>query len=282
MNETTGTLFVVATPIGNLADLSARAGQVLADASLVAAEDTRRTGQLLTSLGLSKRLLSFHEHNETQRVEEIIAALLDGQNVALVSDAGTPLISDPGYRLLAAVGAAGLRASPIPGPSAILAALSVAGLATDRFRFEGFLPARSAARRQRLSALANVPDTLIFFESVHRIDASLADCAEVLGAGRQAALARELTKRHETIYRGDLATVRVARAADSGGGRGEFTLVVAGNHDPAAGPEAAEIQRVLALLSAELPPGKAAALTARITGARRAEVYRMANLSPAD
>lgn len=270
-------LYVVATPIGNLADLSPRARETLDRVAFVAAEDTRHTGQLLTQLGLHKRLVSLHEHNEAERVGEVLAALGAGQDVALVSDAGTPLVSDPGFRLLAAVRAAGLPASPVPGPSAALAALSVAGLPSDRFYFEGFLPPRPAGRRRRLVELAARAETLIFFEAVHRIDASLADLADAFGPDRPAMLARELTKRHETLYRGSLAEVRQARAADPGGHRGEFTLVVGGcEAAPAVRDE--EIRRVLGVLAAELPPGQAARLTARLTGARRQLVYRLGGL----
>jgi len=278
MSQNSGTLFVVATPIGNLGDISERARDVLSAVAVVAAEDTRRTGQLLTALNLATRLLSLHEHNETQRIDEVVAILEAGQDVALVSDAGTPLISDPGYRLLSELRRRGLPASPVPGPSAITAALSVAGLPTDRFRFEGFLPSRAAARRERLASLASVRETLVMFESVHRISDSLADLAEILGAGRQAAVGRELTKRHETLYRGSLAELMAAVAADSGGERGEFTLVIAGA-ELTPGPDPTEVRRIFDLLRAELPPAKSAALTARIVGMSRGDVYRLAGLS---
>ena len=272
-----GTLYVVATPIGNLDDLSPRARQILDAVAVVACEDTRRTGQLLTHTGIQKPLMSLHEHNESRRVDQILERLKGGEDVALVSDAGTPLVSDPGYRLLAALREANLPVCPVPGPSAVIAALSVAGLPSDRFHFEGFLPAKSGARRARLAALADCPHTLIFYEAVHRVDACLADMADVLGAGREATLCRELTKRHETIQRGSLANLREQREADPGADRGEVTLVVAGcesDRDPAG----AELERVFALLAPELPPGKAAALAARITGARRADAYRLASL----
>jgi len=281
MSPASGTLFVVATPIGNLGDLSERARQVLSAVAVVAAEDTRRTGQLLTALNLDTRLLSLHEHNEAQRIAEVIAFLEAGRDVALVSDAGTPLISDPGYRLLSELRKRGLPASPIPGPSAIIAALSVAGLPTDRFRFEGFLPSRAGARRERLAALANAPETLVMFESVHRIRDSLADLVDAFGAERPATLGRELTKRHETLYRGSLAELPAALASDSGGDRGEFTLVVAGV-DRAPEMDSSEARRIFRLLRSDLPPGKAAALTARITGLARRDVYRLASLSDID
>jgi 16S rRNA (cytidine1402-2'-O)-methyltransferase len=272
-----GTLYVVATPIGNLDDLSKRARQVLDTVAVVACEDTRRTGQLLTHLGIQQPLLSLHEHNEAQRTDQLLQRLQAGEDVALVSDAGTPLISDPGYRLLAAVRDADLPVCPVPGPSAALAALSVAGLPSDRFHFEGFLPSKSAARRRRLQTLASCPHTLVLFEAVHRVDACLADLAEVLGGDRPATLCRELTKRYETIQRGTLADLQDQRHADAGAARGEITLVV-GGCDTAEGPAPAELERVYRLLAAELPPGKAAALAARITGARRADAYRLARV----
>lgn len=275
-----GTLFVVATPIGNLGDLSPRAQQVLASVALVACEDTRRSGQLLTGPA-HPRLVSLHEHNESARIEEIIAVLRSGADVALVSDAGTPLVSDPGFRLLAALRAADLPVSPVPGPCAAIAALSIAGLPSDRFHFEGFLPARAVARQQRLQALSGSPYSLVFYEAVHRIDACLADLVTAFGAERQATVCRELTKRHEAIYRGSLGNMADLRAADPGAGKGEFTLVVAGAA-AAAGPGEAELERVFRLLAGELPPGRAAALAARITGAKRADAYRLASLPGPD
>ena len=276
MKNNPGTLYVVATPIGNLDDISARARDVLSKADVVAAEDTRRARQLLTRLGFSRRLVSVHENNEAERVEQLIDVLLSGGAVALISDAGTPLVSDPGYRLLAAARDQAVPVSPIPGCCAAIAALSVAGLPTDRFRFEGFLPARSSARRKRLMALRNCPDTLIFYESVHRIAAVLDDFQELLGPERPITVARELTKLYETIYRGSIAEVREQLKTDPGGGKGEFTLVVSGQQAP---PETnrVELQRVVEILLAELPARQAATLAAGITGAGRREAYRLAN-----
>lgn len=276
-----GTLYVVATPIGNLEDLTPRARLILDTVAVVACEDTRRTGQLLTRLGLKQPLVSLHEHNEEQRVEELLARLRGGEDIALVSDAGTPLVSDPGYRLLAALREAELPVCPVPGPSAVIAALSVAGLPSDRFHFEGFLPPKAAARRRRLQTIAAYPQTLVFYEAVHRIDACLADLADVLGADRPATLCRELTKRHETILRGSLAGLRALRQADPGADRGELTLVVGGDTAD-SGPASAELERVFGLLAKELPPGRAAALAARITGAKRADAYRLARLPDPD
>ncbi|MDH3848148.1 MAG: 16S rRNA (cytidine(1402)-2'-O)-methyltransferase, partial [Gammaproteobacteria bacterium] len=199
-----GTLFVVATPIGNLEDLSPRARQTLAEVDLVAAEDTRHTGRLLSHLGLKTRQFALHEHNEARAAQVLIEQLKDGKSVALVSDAGTPLVSDPGYRLVQAAHAHGIAVSPLPGPSAVTAALSVSGLPTDRFGFEGFPPAKQAARRKWLQARADDQRTLLFFEAVHRIAATLADMVDVFGAGRQAFLGRELTKLHEQSRRASL------------------------------------------------------------------------------
>ncbi len=272
---------MLATPIGNLADLSERAREVLAGADWLAVEDTRRTGQLLTSLGLAKRMRSLHEHNESRRVPELLARLIAGESVALLSDAGTPLISDPGYQLVRAAVAAGRRVVPVPGPCAAIAALSVAGLPTDNFHFAGFLPARDAARRRRLQALAGERATLVFYETARRIDACLAAMADELGGTRAAVLCRELSKRHETIYRGSLATLPALLAADPGGHRGELTLVVAGAAED-GGASLAELRRVYRLLAAELPPARAAGLAARLTGRRRSEAYRLAGLQDED
>jgi 16S rRNA (cytidine1402-2'-O)-methyltransferase len=271
-----GTLFVVATPIGNLDDISARARDVLSKADVVAAEDTRRAGQLLTRLGFRRRLVSLHEHNEAARVEQLVEVLISGRTVALISDAGTPLVSDPGYRLLVAARDRNLPVSPIPGSCAAIAALSIAGLPTDRFRFEGFLPTKSAGRRNRLVALRGCPDTLIFYESVHRIGDALDELLEVFGPERPMTLARELTKLHETIYRGSTQEVREQLKNDPGGGKGEFTLVVSGFRAP-VGPGDGELQRVVEILLNELPARQAAGLAAEITGAGRRAAYRLAN-----
>lgn len=272
---------MVATPIGNMGDLSPRARDVLGSVALVCAEDTRHTGQLLTHAGISARLLSLHEHNEAGRVEDILQRLRGGDSVALVTDAGTPLISDPGFRLLAALRSAGLPASPVPGPCAAIAALSVAGLATDRFFFEGFLPVRSAARVTRLRQLATRGETLVFYEAANRMAETLADAIAVCGPERATAVGRELTKLHETVYRGSLAEVREALLADPGGDRGECTWVLAGRGKE---PEAddTELARVVGILAAELPASQAASLAARITGASRKAAYRLASGQPGD
>jgi len=220
-----GRLAVISTPIGNLGDLSPRARDELAAAELVAAEDTRRTGQLLTTLGLSRPLVSLHEHNETERIDELLQRLRAGARIALVSDAGTPLLSDPGFELVRRVAQEGLTVVAVPGPSAITAALSIAGLPTERFSFEGFLPARLAERRARLAELAIETRTLVFFEAPHRIAESLEDMSAAFGAERRAAVARELTKLFEEVRRGSLAELadHYAKHPDI---KGEIAIVI--------------------------------------------------------
>lgn len=267
-----GTLHVVATPIGNLEDISARARRVLAEVDLIAAEDTRHTQPLLMHFGISTPMLALHEHNEDARAEELVARLLGGASIALVSDAGTPLVSDPGYRLVRAARAAGVVVSPVPGACAAIAALSVAGLASDRFCFEGFLPAKPAARRSRLEALAAEPRTLVFYESSHRIEAMLADCAALLGE-REAVLARELTKRFETVLDGSVAQLAARVAADADQRRGEFVVIIAG------APEDTDAaltlgRRAFDLLREHLPPSQAARLAAELSGAPRKALYQ--------
>ena len=267
-----GTLYVVATPIGNLADLSPRAQEVLRAADAVCAEDTRHTRQLLSHFGIERPLLALHEHNEEAMAQRVVARLEAGETLALVSDAGTPLVSDPGFRAVRAARAAGIRVSPVPGPSAIIAALSVAGLPSDRFAFEGFLPARPAARRERLRALAGEPRTLVFYESSHRIAESLADLGEAFGGQRPAVLARELTKLFETVLDGTLDALLARVEADADQRKGEFVVVVQGAGEDAAA-KIAEGRRVYALLAPHLPPSTAARLAAEITGAPRKALY---------
>jgi 16S rRNA (cytidine1402-2'-O)-methyltransferase len=275
--NTRGTLQVVATPIGNLADLSARARAVLAAAAIVAAEDTRHTRVLLQSLGLATPLVSLHAHNEAQRVPELLAHLARGQDVALVSDAGTPLLSDPGFELVRSAVAAGFEVRTIPGPSAITAALAVAGLPTQRFCFEGFLPARARERTTALARLAREPRTLVFFEAPHRVVATLEDLAAQFGGARRAVVARELTKVHETLYRGTLAQLLSQARAEQNFARGEITLVVEGAPADAAALGEGQLRRTVELLAKELPPGRAAALAAALTGAPRAAAYALAS-----
>ena len=266
------TLHVVATPIGNLGDLSPRAQQVLREVAAVCAEDTRRSGQLLAHFGIGTPLRALHEHNEQQLAQRLVARLLAGDSLALVSDAGTPLVSDPGYRLVQAARAAGIRVSPVPGPCALIAALSVAGLPSDRFAFEGFLPAKASARRERLAALAGETRTLVFYESAHRIEESLADLCAAFGGERPAVLARELTKLFETVLDGTLANLQSRVQADPDQRKGEFVLVVQGRGED-ADAKLAEGRRVHAILARQLPPSTAAKLAAEITGAPRKALY---------
>jgi 16S rRNA (cytidine1402-2'-O)-methyltransferase len=267
-----GTLFVVATPSGNLADLSPRALATLKAVAAICAEDTRHTRQLLAHYGVEKALVALHEHNEGEIADKLVARLVSGESLALVSDAGTPLVSDPGYRLVRAARAAGVKVSPIPGASAVIAALSVAGLASDRFVFEGFLPAKAAARRERLARLAAELRTLVFYESAHRIEDSLADMAAAFGAERPAVLARELTKLFETVLDGALVDVRAQVAADPNQRRGEFVVIVQGAGDD-ADARVVEGRRLYAKLSEHLPPSTAAKVAADLSGAPRKALY---------
>ena len=275
-----GRLQVVATPIGNLADLSARARTALESADLIAAEDTRHTAALLKACGITRPLTSLHEHNESDRVPELLARLAAGETIALVSDAGTPLLSDPGYELVQRAAAAGISIQTVPGPSAIIAALTIAGLPTDRFCFEGFLPSRASERLTSLKALAHEQRTLVFFEAPHRIQATLEAMAEEFGAERRAVVARELTKVHESIYRGTLRELAARATREDNFSRGEITLVVHGATGAAAAVDERQLRRTVDLLSKELPPGRAAALAARLTGASRAAAYELATRGP--
>ncbi|NLY12872.1 MAG: 16S rRNA (cytidine(1402)-2'-O)-methyltransferase [Gammaproteobacteria bacterium] len=272
-----GTLYVVATPIGNLEDISARALRILAQVQLIAAEDTRHSTRLLQHFGIRTPLAACHEHNEREEGGRFITRLLAGDDVALISDAGTPLISDPGYHLVRQARAAKIRVVPVPGACALIAALSAAGLPSDRFVFEGFLPAKKAARCARLEAVQYDPRTLIFYEAPHRLLESIADMRDVFGADRPAVLARELSKTFETIHDSPLQELYDWVAADANQQRGECVLLVAGYQEPveavAVTPEA---QRVLTLLMAELPPKRAAAIAAQITGARKNALYQWA------
>jgi len=268
-----GKLFVVATPIGNLDDLSPRARATLAQVDLIAAEDTRHSAALLRHHGIATRTLALHEHNEREASADLVRRIQGGANIALISDAGTPLVSDPGYRLVRAARAAGIPVSPIPGACAAIAALSAAGLPSDRFVFEGFLPAKSAARRAALQVLRADPRTLIFYESSHRIVESLADLAAEFGGEREAVVARELTKQFETVLDGTLAGLAQRVAVDADQQRGEFVVLVKGAGDDDDAAKLIEGLRVYRILSAELPPSRAAKLAAEITGAPRKALY---------
>lgn len=279
-----GRLEVVATPIGNLADLSPRARESLEHADLIAAEDTRRTAQLLAAFGIERPLLSLHSHNERARTASLLERLAAGAVIALVSDAGTPVLSDPGFELVRAAAAAGHEVTAIPGPTAIAAALAISGIAADRFCFEGFLSARPRERRARLGALAGEARAMVFFEGPHRLAETLADMAEIFGAAREAAVARELTKAFETTYRGTLGELATRAASDANMTRGELTLIVAGapagagaaESDEAAGELRVRLERTLRVLLRELAPSKAAAVAAQLTGARRSDAYALA------
>lgn len=277
-----GTLYVVATPIGNLDDISARAQRTLREVALIAAEDTRHSIRLLQHFGIETPLAACHEHNEREQGGRFITRLLAGDDVALVSDAGTPLISDPGYHLVRQARAAGIRVVPVPGACALIAGLSAAGLPSDRFVFEGFLPARTAGRKARLEALREEPRTLIFYEAPHRILECIQDMVEVFGEARQAVLARELTKTFETLKGLPLGELRDWVAADANQQRGECVLLLAGWEAPEEEGIDAESLRVLDLLLAELPVKRAAALAAEITGVRKNLLYQAALVRKAD
>lgn len=266
-----GTLYLIATPIGNLEDITLRALRILREVDLVACEDTRQTQKLLSHYGIQKRMVSYHEHNEALRAPEIIAELENGGNVALVSDAGTPLVSDPGYRLVSKAIERGVRVEPVPGPSAVLAALSASGLPTDSFQFRGFLPPRSAQRRKCLAALKDEPATLIFFEAPHRIRETLEDINEVLGP-RPVVLAREITKIHEQFLRGAASELLHSQLPL----RGEFTLLI--GKAPASERKEAEIPAVEAIeerIRAGMDRMEAIKAVARERGLSKREVYRL-------
>ncbi|WNL47002.1 16S rRNA (cytidine(1402)-2'-O)-methyltransferase [Dyella sp. BiH032] len=267
-----GCLWVVATPIGHRDDISARAIAILRSVDVIACEDTRHSRPLLMHHNIGAPLTALHEHNEREAVEALVRRLLEGQSVALISDAGTPLVSDPGFRLVRAARAAGVRCAPVPGACAAIAALSVAGLPSDRFVFEGFLPPKAAARRARLQELAEDGRTLIFYESSHRVAESLADMRDVFGAEREAVLARELTKLFETVLGEPLAALASRVAQDPDQQRGECVILVHGRTDQ-ADARVAEGRRIFAILREELPPTKAAKLAASITGAPRRALY---------
>jgi len=275
MTTASGTLYVVATPIGNLEDITLRALRILREVDAIAAEDTRHTGQLLRHFEINKPLLSLHEHNERDRVGQIVALLAQGQNVALVSDAGTPLISDPGFPLVRELRQRQLPVVPVPGPSSVLAALAVAGLPTDRFVFEGFLPAKTVARQQRLRSLAQEERTLIFFEASHRAIATLADLVTVMGSDRPAVIARELTKRFEEIHSAPLAELAQWLAADAHRCKGEFVIMVQGA-PTATEADTPETRRLLTALLAELPASRAVVVVAKLTGLPKRALYDLA------
>lgn len=267
----TGCLYVVATPIGNLGDFSPRGQETLAAVNVIAAEDTRHSRRLLDHYGIGTPMTSLHEHNEASRVPALVAKLVAGESVALISDAGTPVLSDPGARFVAAAAAAGVQVSPIPGPAAAIAALSAAGLKDEKFWFEGFLPSRAAARAARLESLSATQGALVFYVAPHRLIADLQAMQECFGAERKAVLARELTKMHEQFYRGSLASLIARAAEESTMARGELVLLVEGT--PEAPPESRELEVAARILLEYLSARDAAKALSRLTGAGRNDAY---------
>lgn len=270
-----GALFIVATPIGNLGDITRRAVETLAAADLILAEDTRRASALLRHLDIRAPVQSLHQHNEAARLQPVLRRLAGGARVALISDAGTPLISDPGHRLVRRARQAGVAVTPLPGANAAVAALSAAGIPAARFCFEGFLPATVAARARRLRALRDEPRALVFYEASHRIAATLGALAEAFGGAREVTVAREISKKFETFYCGGAAEVAATIASDARHRKGEFVIIAAGapaNAD--ADTVDARAREIMQLLCAEMPPGRASQLAARITGVNRNALYK--------
>jgi 16S rRNA (cytidine1402-2'-O)-methyltransferase len=270
---TTAILYVVSTPIGNLEDLSPRAIATLQKVDLIAAEDTRHSGRLMQHFGISTPMLAVHDHNERARAQMLVNKLAQGQSIALISDAGTPLISDPGYHLVSAVRNAGYQVVPVVGPCALIAGLSVSGLATDRFSFYGFLPAKTSGRKQQLKQLVSVTHTQVFYESPHRIVAMVDDIVAVMGPNRELVLARELTKTFETVYGAPASQVQAWLLADHNQQKGEFVVLIAGAEPEVLQDIGSDEERMLTLLLAELPIKKAAAITAAITGHKKKALY---------
>ncbi len=271
-----GTLYVVATPIGNLQDITLRAIDTLKKVDVVAAEDTRHTAGLLSHLGINKKQMAVHEHNEQQAAQQIVSRLSEGENIALVSDAGTPGISDPGAIVVDAVHSSGLTVVPVPGASAVVTAMSAAGIAKGAFSFIGFLPASGSQRRKQLTALQTLPQALVFYEAPHRIVASVADMAATLGETRQIIIARELTKTYETIHRCALSEASAWLEADSNQQRGEFVLIIEAPAEQVQAAISDEAEQTLKLLLAELPLKQAVKLATVITGAKKNELYQHA------
>lgn len=267
-------LYVVATPIGNLEDISYRAVRILSEVDLVAAEDTRHSALLLSHYGIKTPMQSLHEHNEDQVSGRILDRIESGQAVALISDAGTPLISDPGYRLVRAARETGIAVYSLPGPSAVTAALSVAGMPPDRFVFEGFLPSKAPARKKKLASLAHEHRTMVFFESSHRIEAAIADMTEMFGPQRMAAVCRELTKKFETVHRAPLLEIASVLAGDRNQTKGEFVIVI-GGHEVSEDESMQDAQMMASALLEYLPASQAARVAAKLNNVPRREVYRL-------
>lgn len=274
MNNLAGTLYIVATPIGNLRDITQRALDVFAQADLIAAEDTRHSGLLLAHYGIKKPFFALHDHNEQQKAAQLVAKLQQGMRIALISDAGTPLISDPGFHLVRQCRQAGIKVVPLPGACAAITALCASGIASDRFCFEGFLPAKSKGRRDKLEALADEERTLIFYESTHRILDCLADMEAVFGADRYVVLAREITKSWETVSGDRLAALRAWLAEDPNRTKGEMVLIVEGKPKTQETVFSAQAIKALTLIARELPLKKAAAIVAEVYGYKKNALYQ--------
>ncbi|MGD9264339.1 MAG: 16S rRNA (cytidine(1402)-2'-O)-methyltransferase [Lysobacterales bacterium] len=266
-------LYLVATPIGNLEDITYRAVRILTGADLIAAEDTRHSRVLLAHYGITTPVMSLHEHNESQVLDRVVSMLSEAKTIALISDAGTPVISDPGYKLVQAARKAGLRVYAVPGPSAVTAALSVAGMPPDRFAFEGFLPSKASARRKKLEALSGEPRTMVFFESSHRVTATLEDMAGIFGAGRLAAVCRELTKKFETVLKARLGELLLKLKSDPDQTRGEFVIVVDGRAHDVDGALSAALE-LASELTEHLPASQAARVAAKLYNVPRRDVYK--------
>ena len=273
MNKCASELFIVSTPIGNLEDMTPRAVEVLKNVNVIAAEDTRHSRRLMHHFGIDTPMIPCHDHNERQQTDRILERLQRGESVALVSDAGTPLISDPGFYLVRAAREAGFRITPVPGACALTAALSVSGLATDRFFFEGFLPAKGSGRRKKLEELAELPVTWVVYESTHRIIESLSDFVTILGSERYMVLAREITKTFETVLSGTISDILSQLQSDANQCKGEFVLLIEGLPEEKEGGLDAEAMKWLTRLAQELPPKKAASIVADMTGLRKKALY---------
>jgi 16S rRNA (cytidine1402-2'-O)-methyltransferase len=271
-----GTLYIVATPIGNLQDMTLRGIAVLKQVDRIAAEDTRHARILLDHFDIKKPLLALHQFNEQKQSQAVLEALHQGESIALISDAGTPLISDPGFELVRDAKKAGVTVIPIPGPCALIAAISASGLPVHTFAFEGFLPPKAEARRKRLQTFLQESRTLVFYEAPHRLQASLEAMQEVFGGDREATIARELTKMHEEIITAPLGALVQRFVAASTVPRGEVVIVLAGNTTPVSPSQQGAAEQVLEILLAELPLKQAVSLASRITGERRNLLYEMA------
>ncbi len=276
-NQDSGTLYVVATPIGNLGDMSQRAIEVLKQVDVIAAEDTRHSGRLLQHFVISTSAIAVHEHNETKVSADLVKRLEQGESIALISDAGTPLVSDPGYHLIRMAGDAGITVTPIPGACAAITALSASGMPSDHFSFEGFLPSKSAARKAILEKRVNETGTLIFYESPHRILDTLKDMTDIFGAERESVMARELTKKFETIKRAPLAELLSFVKADNDQQKGEFVILIHGaEKEPDTSADTQELQRVLKILLNRVSLKEAVAIAVEITSLKKNQVYEQA------